>query len=206
MKVQSNSSNLIKYNTGFAAKTISQPSFKGIQTLTHCNIGSMADGIIGKVKAAKKSGEEVYLDVMKVKCGSGDETYQLRDQIGRIIGEIELRIKKVPPGYDWIDCAEDPSYVFIEYLRNYSRKDTPYYKEGLEEYKDIGTRLLQIAQRRSDEAMCGGNIKLISKNESKGFYEKLGFRREDCGPWGNPNKYYLPPDAKEPFSRRSGGL
>lgn len=206
MKVQSNSNNLIKYNIGFSAKTVSRPSFKGIQTLTHYNIGLMADGIIGKVKVAKKSGEEAYLDVMKVKCGSGDEIYQLRDMIGRIIGEIELRIKKAPPDYDRIAFPEDPSHVFVAELRNYSRKDTPYYKEGLEEYKDIGTRLLQIAQRRSDETMCGGNIKLISKNESKGFYEKLGFRREDCGPWGNSNKYYLPPDAKEPFSRRSGGL
>lgn len=48
-----------------------------------------------------------------------------------------------------------------------SNPNTPYYKNGLEHIKDIGIRLLQIAQRRSDEAKCVGNIKLISKNESK---------------------------------------
>ncbi len=205
MKVQNN--NLIRYNTGFTARAVSQPAFKGIpKTITHCNIGSMPEGIIGKVKVAKKNGEEAYLNVMKLLGVSGDETYQLRTDRGGIIGEIELRIKKAPQDYDRLEFPEDPSHVFVQYLRNYSKKGTPFHIEGLEEYKDIGTRLLQIAQRRSDETRCCGNIKLISKNESMPFYEKLGFKKEESGPWGNPNKYYLPPEAKEPLSRLSGGL
>ena len=205
MKIQNNT-NLIRFNQNFSPRFVSQPAFKGVQTLTHCNIGSMAEGIIGKVKVNKKTGEEAYLDVMKLVGVSGDETYQFRTKMGHIIGEIEMRIKKAPQDYDRLEFSEDPSHIFVEYLRNYSRKDTPYYKEGLEEYKDIGTRLLQIAQRRSDETMCGGNIKLISKNESIPFYKKLGFQQEDSGPWGNHNKLYLPPEAKEPLSRLNGGL
>ena len=205
MKIQNNT-NLIRFNQNFSPRFVSQPAFKGVQTLTHCNIGSMAEGVIGKVKVNKKTGEEAYLDVMKLVGASGDETYQLRTKMGHIIGEIEMRIKKAPQDYDRLEFPEDPSHVFVAYLRNYSRKGTPFHIEGLEEYKDIGTRLLQIAQRRSDEARCCGNIKLISKNESMPFYEKLGFKKEETGPWGNPNKYYLPPEAKEPLSKLCGGL
>ena len=60
---------------------------------------------------------------------------------------------------------------------------------------------------RSDEAGLKGNIELISKNESLGFYEKLGFKRYPfLSPFVNPNKMYLPADAKEPLSRMYDGL
>ena len=73
----------------------------------------------------------------------------------------------------------DPSHVFVDELRNFSNPNTPYYKQGLDYYKDIGTRLLQIAQRRSDEAQCQGNIKLISKGESLNWYKSvIGMRQE----------------------------
>lgn len=204
MKVQN--VNFLKYNAKLNAGNISQPSFKGVQTLTLCNIGAMSEGIIGKVKVTKKNGQDAYLNVNKLIRILGSETYQLKTDKGEVIGEIELRINKAPEDYDRLEFPEDPSHVFVQYLRNYSRKGTPFHVEGLEEYKDIGTRLLQIAQRRSDEARCCGNIRLISKNESRAFYRKLGFTKEDMGPWGNPNQLYLPPEAKEPLSRLSGGL
>ena len=65
---------------------------------------------------------------------------------------------------------------------------------------------MQIAQRRSAEAMCNGNIELISKGESFNFYKKLGFQSSRTF-WGeNPNKMYIPPEAKEALSRAYGGL
>ena len=54
MKIQNNT-NLIRFNQNFSPRFVSQPAFKGVQTLTHCNIGSMAEGIIGKVKVNKKT-------------------------------------------------------------------------------------------------------------------------------------------------------
>lgn len=204
--------NFINYNTGFRAKPVTTPNFKGfnpVETIKHYNVGMMPDGIIGKVKVFKKSGEEAFLNVMKIKCSTNQETYMLKDKYGKIIGEMDIKINKAN-NYDRLEFTEDPSHVFVDFLMNYSNRNTPYYKEGLEEYKDVGTRLLQIAQRRSDEACCNGNIRLHSKNESKEFYKKLGFAEEPFSPYdiqrGNQHRMYLPPDAKEPLSRRDGGL
>ena len=209
MKVRND---LAKLYTGIHSKPITKPVFKGVnpvETIKHCNVGMMPDGIIGKVKVFKKNGEEAYLNVVKIKSSMNEETYMLKDKIGKIIGEMDIKIRKAFD-YDHLEFSEDPSHVFVEYLRNYSKPDTPYHKQGLEEYKGIGTKLLQIAQRRSDEACCMGNIKLHSKNESKEFYKKLGFAEEPASPYaicrGNQNRMYLPPEAKEPFSRRDGGL
>lgn len=202
---------LIKYFTGFQSKPITTPSFKGInpvETIKHCNVGMMPDGIIGKVRVFKKNGEETFLNVIKMKGATNQETYMLKDKYGKLIGEMDIKINKIN-NYDRLEFSEDPSHVFVDYLRNYSRPNTPYHKEGLEEYKGIGTRLLQIAQRRSDEACCNGNIQLHSKNESKDFYKKLGFAEEPLSSYNSnkiQNRMYLPPEAKEPFSRRNEGL
>ena len=98
-------------------------------------------------------------------------------------------------------------------MRNFSNPNTLYYKQGLEYYKDIGTRLLQIAQRRSDEAQCQGNIKLISKGESLNWYKSVIGMRQEFPPIPgmkfnihNPNQLYLPPENKEPLSKLQGGL
>lgn len=208
MEVKNNSLNsYLKYS-----KPITVPIFKGInpvETIKHCNIGSMADGIIGKVKVLKKNGEEAFLNVIKNRSSSNSETYFLRDDLNRTIGEIDIKIKKAYD-YDRYEFPEDPSHVFVDYLRNYSAPNTPYHNPVLDEYKEVGTRLLQIAQRRSDEACCMGNIKLVSKDESKGFYEKLGFRFEPQPTYlrfvGNQNQMYLPPESKEPLSKLNGGL
>ena len=199
----------IKYHSWFQEKPITTPSFKGfnpVETIKHYNVGMCNNGIIGKVRVRKANGEEAFLNVMKNATIGGEETYQLQEKYGKVIGEIVIKIKKAM-NYDRLEFPEDPSHVFVETLRNYSRKDTPYYRQGLDEYKDIGTRLLQIAQRRSDECCCNGNIKLISKNESKKFYEKIGFQEmPKAYNYKIQNWMYLPPHAKEPLSKLSGGL
>lgn len=196
---------------------VCKPAFKGgfnAETLTHTNIGSCLDGYIGKVKVRKANGQEGLLNVLKRNMGYDIENYSVTNDKNEVMGEISLGVKKYA-SYDRFACPADPSHVFVYELRNYSNPTTPYYKRGLEYHKDIGTRLLQIAQRRSDEAQCQGNIKLISKNESKQWYKNvIGMTEEfPTDPNSglrfnihNPNAMILPPHAKEPLSRLQGGL
>lgn len=196
----------------------SEPTFKGngIETLTHTNIGSCLEGYIGKIKVRRADGREDYLNIFKKYLCDKYENYSAKNDKDELIGEINLEIKKYNQHYDYATGAmTDPSHVFVTELRNYSNPTTPYYKQGLEYHKDIGTRLLQIAQRRSDEAQCQGNIKLISKNESKNWYKNIIGMTEEFPPdpnstfrfnIHNPNAMYLPPHAKEPLSRLQGGL
>ena len=84
----------------------------------------------------------------------------------------------------------------------------------MEEYKDVGTRLLQIAQRRSDEGRCEGNIKLVSMPESINWYiDRMGFKRVSPPEENsymiqvnNSNLLYLPDENKERLSSLRGGL
>lgn len=204
MKIQFSPYNYSAYKV---SNYSTKPTFKGgipVETIKNCNIGMMPNGLIGKIKTLKANGEEAFLKVYK-HANYLKELYFIKDDKEQVVGEIELRIKKAL-NYDKTEFTQDPSHVFVETLRNYSNPSTPYYRNGLEEYKGIGTRLLQIAQRRSDEACCNGNIELISKLESSDFYFKLGFKNTSLV-WGaNPHKMYLPPEAKEPLSRFYGGL
>lgn len=190
------------------SKVSTKPTFKSgmpVETIKHYNLGMMPNGIVGKVKVLKANGAEAFLNVCK-QATALCEVYTLQDDMNRAIGKIELKPKKFE-NYSRFEYKEDPSHIFVEELRNYSRPGTPYYVKDLEEYKQIGVRLMQIAQRRSDECGLNGNIELISKNESMLFYEKLGFKRVPfVSIYANPNKMYLPPEAKEPFSRMYGGL
>lgn len=204
MKIQSTP---YRYYSNINQNYTIKPSFKAslpVETIKHCNIGMMPNGLIGKIRAMKANGEEVLLNVFK-DANSMSEIYFIRDNAQQAIGFIELKIRRFSD-YNNLAYSQDPSHVFVETLRNFSNPKTPYYIKDLEEYKNIGTRLMQIAQRRSDEARCNGNIELISKNESLNFYRKLGFQNLKTFWGGNPNKMYLPPDAKEPFSRMYGGL
>lgn len=186
---------------------ITVPSFRhnAMETIKHTNIGMAPNGIIGKVRVRKSNGQECFLNVLKNAVINGEETYQLQERFGKVVGEINIKIKKLSNdmGYG----SNNPSHVFVETLRNYSKKGTDYTRTGLEEYKDIGTRLIQIAQRRSDESFCQGNIELKSKEGAKPFYKKLGFEFVPM-PYGseNSNKMYLPPHAKEALSKIQGGL
>ena len=177
--------------------------------LTHTNIGSCLEGYIGKV-AVRKGREGATLNVFKKFKENAVENYTIKNDIGDIIGTIDISIRKYKQE-PWE--RTDPSHVFVDELRNFSNPNTPYYKQGLDYYKDIGTRLLQIAQRRSDEAQCQGNIKLISKGESLNWYKSVIGMRQEFPPIPgmkfnihNPNQLYLPPENKEPLSKLQGGL
>ena len=125
--------------------------------LTYTNIGSCLEGYIGKV-AVRKGREGATLNVFKKFKENAVENYTIKNDVGDIIGTIDISIRKYKQE-PWE--RTDPSHVFVDELRNFSNPNTPYYKQGLDYYKDIGTRLLQIAQRRSDEAQCQGNIKFL---------------------------------------------
>lgn len=210
--------NNYKYNTPiYSNRTGFVPSFKGgsVETLTHTNIGSCLEGYIGKVRLRKSDGGETFLNVFKKYLCEGYENYSVQNDANEVLGEISLAVRKYAPCSNPYGVQGDPSHVFVSELRNYSNPSTPYYKKGLEPHKDIGTRLLQIAQRRSDEAQCQGNIKLISKNESKSWYKNvIGMTEEFPAEQNygfkfrlhNPNAMMLPPHAKEPLSRLHGGL
>lgn len=177
--------------------------------LTHTNIGSCLEGYIGKV-AVRKGNAEAVLNVFKSFKENAIENYTIKNDAGDIIGTIDVSIRKYRQE-PW--DRTDPSHVFVDELRNFSNPNTPYYKQGLDYYKDIGTRLLQIAQRRSDEAQCQGNIKLISKGESLNWYKNVIGMRQEFPPIPgmkfnihNPNQLYLPPENKEPLSKLQGGL
>ena len=156
------------------------------QTLTHTNIGSCLEGYIGKVRV-RDGNNNVLLNVFKKFKNRTVENYTIQTDKGDIIGTVDLTIHKSNP-------------------------NTPYYKAGLPHYKDIGTRLLQIAQRRSDESLCHGELKLTTVNEAFNWYlNKIGMRQEFPPMPGrlrinNPNLLYLPPENKEALSRLNGGL
>lgn len=148
---------------------------QNIQTLTHTNIGSCLEGYIGKIRVRKPDGE-AYLNVFKKYIGRDAENYVIQNDKNEAVGSINVFIRKSQPN-PW--DKTDPSHVFVDELRNFSKPNTPYHNPKLEYFKDIGTRLLQIAQRRSDEANCCGNIKLISKGESLNWYKNvIGMRQE----------------------------
>ena len=210
--------NLKTYNLNTPIKTNCGLSFYGnlpVETIKHYNLGIMADGFIGKVKVLTADKVEAFLNVFKRSIAFGEENYRLIDDMDNIIGEMNIKINKYND-YDRLTYPSDPSHIFVDELRNYSRPATPYHNPNLDEFKHIGVRLMQIAQRRSDECRCAGNIKLVSKNESKLWYKNIiGMREEFPEIPGqskfmkmlhNPNVMYLPPENKEPLSRLYGGL
>ena len=202
----------ISYNTyqktNFS-KASKPQSFRGnpyVETIKHYNIGIMNDGYIGKIRVLDKFKQEVFLNVFKKRYGKNTESYFIKNNKNDIIGDMDIIIGARNNTGSGID-SENSKHVFISSIRNYSNPKTPYYKGYVEEYKNIGTRLLQIAQRRSDESWCNGNIELISKEDSLPFYEKLGFLKMNANSkYSNPNRMCLPPEAKEPLSRLYGGL
>lgn len=176
----------------------------GVQRLTHMNVGMMPQGFIGEVALFDKIlNKNVFVNVFKdFDCGY--ERYKLKDDNNQVIGEMVIRIKKFF-NYDKYIHKDDPSHVYVTDLYNFSRKDTPYANKNVDDYSHVGIRLLQIAQRRSDEAQCCGNIKLNAMPEALGFYKnKLGMQSDPES--FNRNFLYLPWDKKEPLSRMYDGL
>ena len=198
-------------------KSTAKPSFTGgiiPDALTHVNIGSKADGYIGKIRVRLADGGEAILNVFKKKLEPMVEKYQIINDFDELIGEMVMKIKKT----DYVDPLNSspvgPNYVFVDELKNFTRPNTPDHNPKLPHHKDIGTRLLQIAQRRSDEALCNGELKLNSKGESREWYLNVIGMKQEFPPEQsmyhfqihNPNILYLPPEAKEPLSRLRGGL
>ena len=185
-----------------------KPNFKSapVETIKNYNIGMMADGVIGMVKVFKKNGQEAFLKVDKFSDSYGNESYMLKDKLDNIIGEMDITIKKISNYGKEMGLPADFRHVFVQFLCNHSNPKTEYYTSGLEEYKGIGTRLLQIAQRRSDEALCNGEIRLSSKYRARDFYKKIGFISELDSIGKETSRMFLPPHAKEPFSKLYGGL
>lgn len=176
--------------------------------LTHVNIGNKPQGYIGKIKVRLAEGGEAVLNVFKRIPMPNKERYTIKNDYDELIGQMDITIKKYNSNdYDHLTYPSDPSHVFVDELKNFSHPETPYYTKGLTYHKDIGTRLLQIAQRRSDEAQCCGNIRLVSKGESKKWYLNIiGMRQENFSKFSNQNMLYLPPENKEPLSRLKNGL
>ena len=205
MKIYNTTPYQYNYSKVYQSEKVSNPSFQALvssRILSHCNIGMMENGIIGSV-GVLLNGKQAFLNVVKSAGPSGQETYMLKDTLGRIIGEMDMKIN-YSNGYD-----NNVSHVFVEHLANHSRPNTEEFVSTLPHYEGVGTRLMQIAQRRSDEAGCRGEIYLHSREKAKPFYKKLGFQavpvQYEYERQGS-NKMYLPPEAKEPLSKMLGGL
>ncbi len=184
-----------------------QPSFRGggnIQRLTHMNIGMMPQGFIGHVNLLNVSkGREEFLNVFK-SFDCGNERYFIKNNDNEIIGEFMAKINKWFD-YDKLTYKEDPSHVYIDDLRNYSKPDTPFHNKKLDYYKGVGVKCLQIAQRRSDEAQCVGNLRLCAMPEARPFYmKKIGMVPDPHNPFSG--MLIIPADKKEPLSKMFGGL
>lgn len=200
-------------------KSTAKPSFTGgiiPDALTYVNIGAKADGYIGKIRVRLADGGEAILNVFKKKLDRNVEGYKIFNDYNELIGEMVMKIRKS----DYVDpfstSPAGPNFVFVDELKNFTRPGTPGHNPNIVHHKDVGTRLLQIAQRRSDEALCNGELKLVAKEEVlKDWYvDVIGMKQEYqpvknsrfCFFVHNPNQMYLPPEAKEPLSRLQGGL
>ena len=174
------------------------------KTLKEVNLGTLCCGTVGKIRVLKSNGQMALLNVEK-SILSSMEIYKLKDDFDNEIGKIEFTIRKNTN----LISSKNSNYVFINELRNYSNPNTPYYKKGLEEYKQVGTKLIQIAQKRSYESSCNGNIELIAKNEDfvLNFYKKLGFTQSaHITRFDNPYRLYLKDEAKDFLANLYNGI
>ena len=175
------------------------------------NISQLPCGEIGTTNIRIANGEIREVKVIKNKKEENCENYQIKNNAGELLGEIDVYIKKIPT-MPWDYSGADASHVFVDNLRNYSKPGTPYYKEGLEYHKDIGTRLLQIALKRSYESNFNGALKLVTKGESKNWYiDYIEMQAEIAPAIGlikahETNNLYLPPENKFHLANLQGGL
>lgn len=206
---------IYNYPINYPQKTNS-PSFSGRgipQAVSDVNIGMLPAGFIGKIKVRLAEGGDAILNVFKRFGVDGIENYKVKNDYNELIGEMDLKVRKITT-YDPYTYKEDPSHVYVDMLKNYTRPGTPDYN-GVTYHKDLGLRLLQIAQKRSDEARCNGNIRLNAKGEAKDWYINYIGMVPEPSPTdhlnlrirlNNPNMLHLPPHSKEPLSRLQGGL
>ena len=201
MRIQTISS---KYNLKNNYST--KPSFKSTpvtQSLVSKNLGSSANGFIGKLEVLKANGKKVLLNLKKSTCNDY-EIYRLMDDCERVIGSIEFRFNK----YQY-RLNNEQDHLFVSELRNFSNTKTPDYKKELEEHKHIGTMLMQLALQRSYEEGFDGNIQLVAKNRNEvvDFYKSLGFKQPaNITIYENPNRLSLSEDGKTILKNKYGGL
>lgn len=179
-------------------------------TIKDLDLGSCRNGYIGKIFVEQKDGTTTFLNLHKRVENQNTEVYKVLDDYGNLIGETKLLIRKNDEQASW--TQGNVNHVFVDELMNYSKPNTPFYKKNLKHYKGIGTKLLQIALKRSFETGCEGNIELIAKDEAKPFYldvikmcEKYpegSFERR----YNNPNKLYLPKDKIHRLENLNGGI
>ncbi|MCQ2753655.1 MAG: GNAT family N-acetyltransferase [bacterium] len=187
-------------NTSF--KQLYPINTRDVERLTYKNIGMMPNGIIGKVLVKERNGVEGFLNVIKEAYGNS-EIYILKDMFGAIYGEMELTI---PKQGIFSRITRNPNAVFVELLQNYTRPYNENHNNYIAECSKVGTRLLQIAQRRSDECGAQGNVELFSLDDALPYYLGIGFKLKASEFYENRNMMYLPPESKEPFSKLYGGL
>ena len=176
--------------------------------LSRINIGSCPDGFIAKVKV-RKNCDETFVNIFKKTLGKHAENYTIQNDKNEVLGNVNLVIIKPEP------CSWMPSwnsYIFVDELRNFSLPETPYHNKSLEYHKDIGTRLIQIALRRSEEEGCKGNIQLITVSQARDWYKNI-IGMQQMYPqvpgepyFNNPNQLYLPDKNKEALAKLRGGL
>ena len=162
------------------------------KSLSKQNIGKMKDGIIGKIEVKSIGDKKVLLDVEKIVDKFGLEYYAVLDKSGGILGEIEFKPT----------ITNDTKHVWVEHLVSHY---SSFMKLG--NYTEIGTRLMQIALKRSEEAGCDGNIELFTTEIGKSFYEKIGM--ETFFPLLNSrqqHRMYLTQDGKQKLKTLYGGL
>ena len=196
----------------FSRNNYFSPNFQGkfsYETIANSNIGASLNGYIGNITVRTGDNLKSLLKVYK-SASANSEEYRILDKSNKIIGIMDMIIRKDYTNY--YNPQPYNSHVFVQNLYNFSTPKTPYHNKALEKYKDIGTRLLQIALKRSEESGCSGNIKLIAKEESKPFYLNT-IRMKEEFPLGsperkfnNPNTMYLPQEFQEHLRNLQGGL
>jgi len=178
-----------------------KPTFNGLfsktKLLSNLNIGSLPDGIIGKIKVFDKNGKEVLFDVFKNVEDSGLEIYKILDKKRNILGDIEFKPT----------IEGNIKHIWVEHLVNHSSLYHKYRNESLGDYTGIGTRLMQIALKRSYETGCRGDIELFTTTTGKDFYRKIGLKDYLSEySYFQDHRMYLPEENKRYLAERYGGL
>ena len=188
------------YNTAFTGKVPVAETSRAVK-----NICLMPNGKIGKVEFLRKDGRKVLLDLVKSADGKGNELYTFEDEFGEIIGEMDIKINRAV-NYDKTNFPQDPSHIHVVFICNHSDPNTKYYNDIVGEYEHIGTRLLQVALKRSEEAFGFRSINLSSVPKAKNFYKKVGFT-EIPNKFGQYKGYMcLLPEGANTLAEMYGGL
>lgn len=180
-----------------------QVSFCGGTTpLEQTNLGKCPEGYIGKVNVSKNN-QRATLNVFKENLSEHVENYTFKNNANETIGNINLFIIK--PLNRWGEF--DTGYIMVDELRNYSNPNSAFHNHKLEEYKNVGIRLMQLALKRSYEERCDGNIKLVPLTRATNWYINIiGMKLEKTFDFVKSGVLFLPQESKEALLKLRGGL